>query len=142
MPTKTSLFVDTSGWAHLVDRHEALHQTVHTIYEDALSNQRQLVTTNYVLAELVPWLASRKWIPRPQVLAFVAALRVVPQVELIHIDAITDDEAWKLLQARQDKEWSLVDANSFVLMWRHGMMEALTTDQHFPQAGFTRLPGP
>ena len=38
------------------------------------------------------------------------------------------------------KEWSLVDASSFVVMTRYGMTEALTTDYHFTQAGFARLP--
>jgi len=37
---------------------------------------------------------------------------------------------------------SLVDASSFVVMSRLGISEALTTDQHFSQAGFVRVPRP
>ncbi|MGI9060786.1 MAG: type II toxin-antitoxin system VapC family toxin [Ktedonobacteraceae bacterium] len=51
-----------------------------------------------------------------------------------------DAEAWMLLKNRIDKEWSLVDASSFVVMTRYGMTEALTTDHHFTQAGFVQLP--
>ncbi len=47
-----------------------------------------------------------------------------------------------MLKRFQDKGWSLVDAASFVVMRRHGMTEALTTDHHFDQGGFTRLPTP
>lgn len=63
-----------------------------------------------------------------------------PGTELIHIDEPTFFEAWHLLEARPDKESSLVDASSFVLMQRYGMSEALTSDHHFEQAGFTRVP--
>jgi hypothetical protein len=38
-----------------------------------------------------------------------------------------------------DKSYSLCDAVSFVLMRRHGLTEALTTDHHFEQEGFARL---
>jgi predicted nucleic acid-binding protein len=44
-----------------------------------------------------------------------------------------------LLQSRLDKDWSLCDAVSFVLMQQRGVTEALTTDHHFEQAGFVRL---
>jgi predicted nucleic acid-binding protein len=35
--------------------------------------------------------------------------------------------------------WSLVDCASFVVMRQQGIVEALTTDHHFEQAGFVRL---
>jgi predicted nucleic acid-binding protein len=40
---------------------------------------------------------------------------------------------------RKDKDFSLVDCSSFVLMKELGISAALTTDQHFEQAGFIRL---
>lgn len=140
MATKNSLFVDTSGWAYLADRHDPLHQTMRTVYEQTLKQRRRLVTTNYVIAELVPLLASRSRIPRQQIFAFVDAIKSASHIEIIHIDAVLDAEAWTLLKTRLDKEWSLVDASSFVVMSNHGMTEALTTDHHFTQAGFVRLP--
>ncbi len=42
-------------------------------------------------------------------------------------------------KSRQDKEWSLVDCASFVVMQQRGIFEALTSDHHFEQAGFVRL---
>jgi uncharacterized protein len=140
MATKHSLFADTSGWAYLADRHDPLHRNVHAVYQHALMRQRLLVTTNYVLAELVALLSSRSRIPRQQILLYVDALRVAPHIEIIHINAEFDAEAWSLLKARIDKNWSLVDASSFVIMTTYGMKEALTTDHHFTQAGFVQLP--
>jgi uncharacterized protein len=43
------------------------------------------------------------------------------------------------LTLRPDKSYSLCDAVSFVLMHQRGLVEALTTDRHFEQAGFIRL---
>jgi predicted nucleic acid-binding protein len=134
------MFVDTSGWAYLVDRHSPLHQDVRAVYEIVLNQQRHLVTTNYIIAELVALLTSRSRIPRPQIFAFVDALKATPHIEIIHINAVLDAAAWTLLKTRIDKEWSLVDASSFVVMTMRGMTEALTTDHHFTQAGFVRLP--
>jgi predicted nucleic acid-binding protein len=39
----------------------------------------------------------------------------------------------------QDKEWSLTDCISFLLMRERGIHEALTHDHHFEQAGFVAL---
>jgi len=39
---------------------------------------------------------------------------------------------------RPDKEWSLVDCSSMVVMARRGIAEAFTSDHHFEQAGFVR----
>jgi predicted nucleic acid-binding protein len=66
-------------------------------------------------------------------------LKASPQVELIYVDKALDEQAWQLLKARQDKEWSLVDCSSFVVMQTFGITEALTTDHHFEHAGFVRL---
>ncbi len=48
------------------------------------------------------------------------------------------DEAWRLLTKRPDKEWSLVDCSSMVIMARRGIAEAFTSDHHFEQGGFVR----
>ncbi|MFM6058496.1 MAG: hypothetical protein ACKO1I_17670 [Microcystis aeruginosa] len=52
---------------------------------------------------------------------------------------MTDTLAWTLCKSRIDKAWSLVDCTSFIVMQQMEIQEALTTDQHFEQAGFIRL---
>jgi len=43
------------------------------------------------------------------------------------------------INARNDKDWSLTDCISFIVMEEHGITEALTGDRHFEQAGFRAL---
>jgi hypothetical protein len=45
----------------------------------------------------------------------------------------------ELYATRPDKEWSLTDCISFVVMEREGLTDALTGDRHFEQAGFKVL---
>jgi predicted nucleic acid-binding protein len=92
-----------------------------------------------VLTEVVALLTSPLRMARPTMVAFINGLKTSPYVEVVHVDAVQDGEAWQLLQTRLDKEWSLVDCASFVLMQRRGILEALTSDHHFEQAGFVRL---
>jgi len=47
--------------------------------------------------------------------------------------------AMALLEERLDKNYSLCDAVSFIVMKEYGIIEALTTDKHFQQEGFSRL---
>jgi predicted nucleic acid-binding protein len=44
-----------------------------------------------------------------------------------------------LYEARPDKDWSLTDCISFVVMEREKIGQALTADHHFEQAGFVAL---
>jgi len=44
-----------------------------------------------------------------------------------------------IYENRQDKEWSLTDCLSFLVMQERGVMDALTADHHFEQAGFRAL---
>ena len=70
----------------------------------------------------------------------INAIKADAAVEMVYIEQALDNEAWTLLETRLDKEWSLVDASSFVIMRHFGITQALTTDHHFTQAGFVRVP--
>ncbi len=133
------LFADTSGWGNLIDTSQPHHSLAANLYRTARQQGRKVITTNYILAELVALLTSPLRIPRASSIAFIDGLRNSPYVEVVHVDALLDEQAWQLLKKRQDKEWSLTDCASFVVMQQRGITEALTTDHHFEQAGFVRL---
>jgi hypothetical protein len=47
--------------------------------------------------------------------------------------------ALELYKKADDKEWSLTDCASFLIMEERGIRSALTRDRHFAQAGFETL---
>ena len=59
MPTAKDLFVDTSGWAYYLDRTDPLNAVAVAAVNQALSRRRRLVTTNYIITEVVTLLTSR-----------------------------------------------------------------------------------
>ncbi len=120
-------------------RSEPLHFQAAALFQEWKQQTRQLVTTNYVLAELLALFISPLRVPRPVQFRYIDAIRTIPYVHLVHVTPELDAAAWALLKSRPDKSWSLVDAVSFIVMQERSIQEALTTDHHFEQAGFVRL---
>ncbi len=135
----SSLFVDTSGWASLFVKNQSYHSQADRYFRLAVRQQRSIVTTNYVVSELVALLGSPLRIPRPRIFEVVDGIKSVPYVQIVYIDEAIDTAAWELCKGRPDKTWSLVDCTSFILMQQLSIQEALTTDRHFEQAGFICL---
>lgn len=133
------IFADTSGLAYLLDPTQANHPIATTIYRRTRQQGHRFITTNYIITELVALLTSPFPMPRPNVIKLVGNMKSSPYIEIIHIDPDMDEQAWLLLTKRPDKNWSLVDCSSFVVMQQRSIQEALTTDHHFEQAGFTNL---
>ena len=134
-----NLLIDTSGWASLFITQEPNHSLANQVLNQALQQRQTLITSNYIISELVALLHSPLRQPRSRVFEIVDAIKTVPYVHIVHIDPTTDQIAWELCKQRSDKPWSLVDCTSFVLMQQQDIQTALTTDHHFEQAGFIRL---
>jgi predicted nucleic acid-binding protein len=66
-------------------------------------------------------------------------LRSESTVKIIPSNAELFAAGVKLYAERPDKEWSLTDCISFVIMQQEGLSDALTGDRHFEQAGFRAL---
>jgi len=133
------IFVDTSGWGNLIDSQQPFHRLASAVYRNARQQGARFVTTNYVITELVALMSSPLRIPKPKIVAFVESVKTSPLIEMIIVDLELDNTAWELFKRRQDKDWSLVDCASFVVMQQRGISASLTSDRHFEQAGSIRL---
>lgn len=69
----------------------------------------------------------------------MAGVRASAHFQTVPLSTELLDAGLALMGKRTDKDWSLTDCISFVVMERNGLHEALTGDHHFEQAGFNAL---
>jgi predicted nucleic acid-binding protein len=130
-----TVFADTGYWAALLNPKDQLHAKAGEV-SSGLGKVR-ILTTEMVLDEL---LAALSKIPlRPYAIRGVEAIRSNPNVEVVPQTSLQFVSAFDSYRSVSDKEWSLTDCASFVLMRERGLTEALAHDHHFEQAGFVAL---
>jgi predicted nucleic acid-binding protein len=128
------MLLDTSGLLCFHHRAEPQHAEAVQFFRSAPFR----LTHSYVLAEFVALVQARR-LPRPAAISFVADLHNNAAVQVSYVSEALHRAALAHLKQRMDKDWSLCDAVSFLLMAQYGIRDALTTDHHFEQAGFVRL---
>ncbi len=128
------VFADTFYFLALLDRRDAHHLRV---LDFATGFHGSLVTTRWVLAEAANALGGSP--------VRAAAARMLQRVEEdagFRVVAGSDklyERGLALFATPPDKQWSLTDCISFVVMADEGLADALTADRHFEQAGFRAL---
>ena len=75
----------------------------------------------------------------PDLITFYRNISSSPRVTILHIDSELWEKGWKLFTNRDDKNWSFTDCVSFVVMNERSIKNALTSDKHFIQAGFSAM---
>ncbi len=133
MPT---VFVDSAAWIALLHRGDGLHARAVEVYRRLVSEQQRLLTTSLVLVEVASAFAATR---RRLAVELEARYRGTEIGEIVWIDEDLYRRGWELYRERSDKEWSLVDCASFVVMGERGITAALTSDHHFEQASFKKL---
>ena len=98
---------------------------------------RDLYTTTWVITEVGD--AISRAATRGTFVRFVEFLRSHPKVVIVPTTDDLFDRGVDLYARRPDKDWSLTDCISFVVMQEHGITDALTGDHHFEQAGLVAM---
>ncbi len=134
------IFIDSSAWLALADRHDRSHAAARAFYGRVGRGEfGQPITTNYVLQETLTLVARRLGSSRAGGLA--ASIRQSRQLSTFWIERVHHEEAVALMIQHEDKDWSVTDCASFVVMRALGADTAFSFDADFAQAGFVVLPG-
>jgi predicted nucleic acid-binding protein len=96
-----------------------------------------LVTSNHVQGETWTWL--RRKVGHHSAVDFLDELARSERVEVVHVEPELERRALTWLRKRDEREYSFVDATSFVLMRSMRIRDALAFDGNFSAAGFREL---
>lgn len=129
-----AVFADAFYFVARLNRRDQHHERVVAFSRNFRAS---FVTTDWVLMEVADALAKSE--SRMRVGEFIAHLRQSAVVEIVPASREVFDRALELYRQHDDKQWTLTDCVSFVVMRERDLTEALTADHHFEQAGFTAL---
>jgi len=129
------IFADTSFWVALRNRRDP-HNT-EAVALLRLHADRGIVTSSHVRGET--WTYLRRRAGHGPAVAFLDSIERSPRVRILPLTEKQEDEALRFLRQRDEREYSFVDATSFILMKSLRTREALAFDGDFSAAGFIEL---
>ncbi len=130
-----TVFADSFYFFALVNPNDPAHAQASAFTQNFIG---RTVTTGWVLTEVADGWAKPSH-RRAVFVQLLADLRANPNTCIVPLSDQLLQEGVDLYDQRPDKEWSLTDCLSFVVMSRERIAEALTGDHHFEQAGFISL---
>ena len=134
---KNEIFLDTAYAIALSVISDQYHELAVILATSIEQNNIRLVTTRAILLEIGNALSKNRY--RSAAVELLVAIENDPQIDIIRLTDESYQKALELFTKRGDKEWGLIDCLSFVVMSERDITEALTTDEHFSQAGFIPL---
>jgi predicted nucleic acid-binding protein len=134
----TEAFLDTGYIIALEVADDQRHEDAVKHWQSLSTSLPRLVTTSFVLDEVVTFLNSRN--QHAKAVEVGNRLMGSPSVQFVHVDETLFYDGWRYFEQYADKAYSLTDCISFVLMERFGIQTALAFDKHFEQSGFQKLP--
>lgn len=112
------------------------HHLRATTLQSRIKDAREVWVTEAVLLEVGAALSA---INRVAAARFFRSLYVTSNVRVVPIDAKLFQRGLQLYEARPDKNWSLTDCLSFIVMQDQQLVDAISADEHFVQAGYRAL---
>lgn len=134
---KNSYFLDTSYSIALSIAGDEFHKTALRLNKRLKAENAKIVTSQAVVLEIGNGLSRQRF--RRFAIEALELLELSPNIKVVSLSDGLIAEAFALFRNRMDKEWSLVDCTSIIIMQNLGIESALTTDDHFVQAGFRAL---
>jgi predicted nucleic acid-binding protein len=132
------LFADTAGWMACADAADPAHKDCVKARDAWLEQGGLFVTTDYVVDEALTIIRLR--LGHSAAEAWWRQVDGSSRIRWEHISPARAERARSLFFRYHDKDFSFTDCTSFVVMRELKLREALTTDRHFAQMGFTLRP--
>jgi predicted nucleic acid-binding protein len=131
------IFADAVYWIAITNPRDALHRRAIEIAEQL--GVHRIVTSEMVCVELLNILSGHGSHFRRAAARLVQRLIDSSDIEVVPQTTALFRESLSVYRDRLDKNWSLTDCASFVIMDQRQIVEVLTYDQHFVQMGYRAL---
>lgn len=131
------VFLDTSFSIAIAISRDEFHERALELADEIETKNTELITTQAIILEIGNALSKLKY--RQSAVGIIQGLECDLNTSIISLTDELYEVAFELFRNRPDKEWGLVDCISFVVMKEQEITDALTTDEHFTQAGFRAL---
>ena len=132
------VFLDTGYLIALEASDDQNHEEASRHWRKEGPKLSSIVTTTYVFDEVVTFFNSRG--RHAKAVEVGRRLRESQLVEIVPETEVLLEAGWSRFRNRPDKQYSLTDCISFVLMGRRDIEKTLAFDRHFEQAGYQLLP--
>jgi predicted nucleic acid-binding protein len=129
-----TVFADSFFYLALLNPRDSGHALAKETSRDFTG---RVVTTQWVLTEVADALCRGN--DRARFVRLLDSIKAQANVTIVPADSATFERGAELYRDRSDKDWSLTDCLSFVVMNDHKLEQAFTADIHFEQAGFQAL---
>lgn len=131
------IFLDAAYVIALSSPKDQYHNRAKLIAEQLEVDGSRMITTRAVILEIGNALSKQQY--REAAIELLDSLEEDSNVEIIPLTENLYRRGFQLFRERSDKEWGITDCLSFVIMKDRNLTDALTTDEHFKQAGFRIL---
>lgn len=132
-----TVFADAGYWLAILNPADDLRIKAATVSNTL--DPFQILTSEMVFTEVLNSFSRQNSAFRKTAVQFVKQSFDNPRIEIVSHTNDLFQQSLNLYEQRADKAWSLTDCASFCIMQQQNILEALTHDRHFEQAGFTAL---
>ena len=133
--TGERLFLDTAFIQALLNSRDDYHNRAKNLFS-RVTAASEVWLTEAILVEVGNALSKFN---RRGAAQFIQQCYRTDNIRVVSITTELFVQALALYQSRSDKTWGLTDCISFVVMRTNNLLDAVTADRHFTQAGFRAL---
>lgn len=129
------LFLDTAFIQALLNPRDDFHNRAKTLFP-RIRTAKEVWITEAIFVEVGNALSAFN---RAGAVQFIQQCDRTENIKVVTVNTQLLMESLALYQSRSDKTWGLTDCISFTVMQQQNLVDAVTSDRHFIQAGFRAL---
>jgi predicted nucleic acid-binding protein len=131
-----NIFIDTAALLAVLNANDRFHGPASQAWNEILSSESILFSSNYVLLETTALLLHRFGIDAVRLFES----DILPIIEIVWLDETIHKQGMSALLVANRRDLSLVDCTSFEIMRQNGLNAVFTFDPHFGEQGFSVVP--